>query len=493
MERNVLKTGIQKLTLDREKRELLFLSFLAVLLLFGANSTLEYATDTYATFRHAQWRHMLFDNGRLVNGAVYYLFEQVLNLSHEAVYGISFCTAILFSALAVYLVSCRTEKLGLDRYCAVAVSAGFVVNLFSVEYFLFLEKGLFLFGIFLTALAFECTARYFETDERKQLAFSALLLILAVNVYQALPGMYVVLCLPLIVMYGRDRKGFVRNNLIVAGLYGIAMAFSLVLMMIVFASNRVEESVSLISACVTTVKQIRNYFLYSGYVAPPLVLALETAIPFAALCIAAVVRKKPLLLFYAVYVTAGVTVVAFFPYFAGVSDDYTPRILYPFAALPAVLLVTLLANTGGIHWRCIWKLVLRGALLLAFLIQMGSFQQLFVERYKCNQADRVYCEWVLTQIDAYEERTGNTVSRICVYQDAHMDWGVPELNSSGLIFSSFETEWSDVSALSLYGGRKFKRSAPNGEYREIFSQKDWNRLDAEQLVFEEDTLHLCIY
>ena len=62
-----------------------------------------------------------------------------------------------------------------------------------------------------------------------------------------------------------------------------------------------------------------------------------------------------------------------------------------------------------------------------------------------------------------------------------------------MICSSFNQSWSDLSALNYYLGTNYEKVDPVEKYDIYFSEKNWDHLSQGQLIFDGDTLHLCIY
>ena len=62
-----------------------------------------------------------------------------------------------------------------------------------------------------------------------------------------------------------------------------------------------------------------------------------------------------------------------------------------------------------------------------------------------------------------------------------------------MLVSAFYTNWSDIRVVNYYLKTDFERAEQNEQYREYFSGKDWKALSNQQLIFDNDTLHLCQY
>ena len=62
------------------------------------------------------------------------------------------------------------------------------------------------------------------------------------------------------------------------------------------------------------------------------------------------------------------------------------------------------------------------------------------------------------------------------------------------IEKAYVTVWSDIGTFNFYSGLSLeKRKVPNSII-EYFQQKNWDVFDqSEQLIFEDDTVWVCIY
>jgi hypothetical protein len=127
--------------------------------------------------------------------------------------------------------------------------------------------------------------------------------------------------------------------------------------------------------------------------------------------------------------------------------------------------------------------------------QYFSFNKVYIDKYKLNFADKLRAEYVGQAISEYQENSRNVITKIAVYNDANVaDPCYPDLYNNGdLVVSSFNTSWSNINALNYYLDTQFEKVDCDEQYIEYFSNFDWECLSKEQLVFEGDTLHLCIY
>ena len=471
----------------------------AVLLLFGTDCVPEYTTDTYSTFANSgAWRGMIFNNGRVLTGVIYFIVEKLFHSNPTFVYYLSYAAAILCLTSAIYIYVEELNPFIRDTVLAVFTGVLVLSNLFYIEYFLFIEKGVFSIALLLTVLAFRHTRRFAEYHNKKDLISVMLLLLMTVFLYQVFLGLYVILCLPLIIKYTHDIKSFLRGNIAVFGTYAVIMGIGLLVTRFVLHSSRVKRDSGLSEVISSTFSDIRDTFLTSGRIAPGwfLPLCLLLALAFSVIYIRK--SRKKLGFFTLPYILFVVTAISFAPYFLGTTNDiYAIRIKYPFAAMTGILLVNIFVNFNLPEENERKRKQAEAPLLVfcaaSFLIQAACFVTIFVDRYKTNQMDKYLCYLTIQKIAEYQDETGNEVTMISIYSDARRSWSHHGLNSSLLNTRAHVQNWSDVSSISFYAGKQFKRGGQNENYRNYFAGRDWNLYNEDQYIFDGNTLHWCIY
>ena len=171
----------------------------------------EYSTDSYTVERVGleAFGGLLQKNGRLVTAGAFYLFGR-FSIGVSGFYYFSFLLSVLSMSLAVYHFWWVLNDF-MSKPVAFFFSFFTVFNPFAIEYFLFIEKGGFAFGIFMSVLALKSFVRFLR-GERKHLALSYLYLTISAFTYQTLPGLFVVLAVVFIAIYSQNIKDFVINN-----------------------------------------------------------------------------------------------------------------------------------------------------------------------------------------------------------------------------------------------------------------------------------------
>jgi hypothetical protein len=121
------------------------------------------------------------------------------------------------------------------------------------------------------------------------------------------------------------------------------------------------------------------------------------------------------------------------------------------------------------------------------------FQKCFLERYRCNQADLYLCNIIGEKIKEYEEETGNTVDTLCYYSDMARSWQETGYDKTETSIRAQATGWSRTYSINYYLGTDYKEGEPDAELLEYYKNINWDTYADDQLLFEGNTLHICIY
>ncbi len=358
-----------------DKTRYIWASFM-VLLYFGINYKLEYATDTYSTFfEEDSWTYSIYQNGRPLQALIFYLIEK-LGLSGPKCYYASWLIAVIALIAAVVLLSKTIDRHIGNEKVSVLISFVTLVNPMIIEYFLFVEKGMFMVLILLIVIAVDRTERLFfggEGKDRKNtvLSVAAILvcLIAAATTYQVSVNAYVVLCLPIIIL---DTRGFIKKNVFVAVMYGIPMAISVAVARM-FSLGRFGSFPGVLQGLVAVGESLSKVIFDDfWHLKKNMMLAfLILAIILIALSIASL-KKLSVALGYA-YIIAGCVVVSFILYFVTGGSPLSPRTIYSFGMLFGVILtyfafVQKSFDFSGANGMLVWATLALSALLVICLL-----------------------------------------------------------------------------------------------------------------------------
>ena len=493
--------------------------FIAVVLFFGTDAFLEFTTDTYATFIPGvgtKAGDMLTRNGRLVT-AVYYKLFGMTGLRQEMFYYISFAAGVFLLTCAVFVLTVFLEGVFHSRRNAFVTSFLIVCNLFIIEFFMFVETMGFMTAVFCAVLSAVMTAQYLRGGHFMWLVPSLMMLMTAQLAYQPAAGIFAAILLPLVSFYAGGRIAlFIRNNVVMGVQFGIVNVISILFMKHADsyrASFTMGSTLEHVRWAVLTVGSILRYafFLFDGML-PNALFCIVTAALAAAACIKAAAcspdgKKLPAVL-AVLYSMAALVILQIMYYAVGGQDAM--RICYPAGALPGVAVMHFYladaeiadtdagiaeADTGSSKVRKgLYGLI--PVIIAAVLVagQYLAFQRTIIDRYKADQADKMWIESIGQAIEEYEEQSGTQVERIAFYSDAHVPECWTEFTSRRYARPrSLTRKWSDLRSINYYLGRNFKRTKSLDEYQQQFGTKDWNAFSRDQLIFAGKKLHLCLY
>ena len=132
------------------------------------------------------------------------------------------------------------------------------------------------------------------------------------------------------------------------------------------------------------------------------------------------------------------------------------------------------------------KCILSIVLVLLYGLNMIKTVEMSVNQYQTNSVDIANAKIYVNEIEKYEARNNITVSRVLFCKDANSDMGI----NSALCYAD-----SVGSVLYFVSGRNFQVSEMSeNQYRQSFSSHDWKQCDpTEQMVFDQDTVYICVY
>ena len=122
-----------------------------------------------------------------------------------------------------------------------------------------------------------------------------------------------------------------------------------------------------------------------------------------------------------------------------------------------------------------------------FIMNIIKTVEMSVSQYKQNTIEQTYAQLYMNEINKYEAESGAQIKNIelCTDQKSDLVSGEKALTEK----YAFEPLMEYVS------GREFKvKNMSENTRTQKFNKKDWKTYSAsEQLIFENDTMYLCVY
>ena len=134
-------------------------------------------------------------------------------------------------------------------------------------------------------------------------------------------------------------------------------------------------------------------------------------------------------------------------------------------------------------------------ILVAFLLlQFVSFMSFAIDHYVGNYMDKTVTLEINRLISEYEEETGKQITEISIYHDKSIQYSYPELKASGdMNIKAYSADWCVPKIIQLYTGRNLITIENDENLKNEFLQKNWDVFDEEQIVFQDNILHICLY
>ena len=311
--------------------------------------------------------------------------------------------------------------------------------------------------------------------------------------------MFAILSVPFAFKHARNFKDYIFKILAIGIAYGIPVIIDMVAFKTVFKNARIAEKVDYISNIKNVVSGLVNYSATTFDILPNhFYQAIIFVIFFVTIVL--IILNRIGVLFGVCNLFAIISIACVFSTATILQGSgwWATRVVYPIASIAGAFAINLFINYQmtelNIRVRLAKCLVMVtiGTLLV---MQYFSFNKIYIDKYKINTLDENRYYYIGQAISDYQEKTGIEIEKIAFYNDAERTYPpYPNLYCQGdLIVSAFYTNWSDIQALNYYLCSNYEKIAPSDEYATYFASQNWDRLSPDQLLFEKDTLHICVY
>lgn len=498
--------------ISKKKQLVLFaIHFVIMLLVYGRLLQPHYSPDFFSVHVNgaSELPHHI-RNGRILYGLILCVVEYLgLGVTtYTTAYTLLFMCVASYCIMRVCTVLCNMANCD-DIKKAIAVSLALlcsVINISMTEWFLFVECML----MYSLALFFSTEGAMVFAQRQlsllKKLLISFVAVLISVNCYQAALSWYFTLSL-LFVLMRREWK-FNKATLVecVAAMM-IAAVNSVLNQLIVriaatspyvgYMGRHATLSVADVFANIVKSIPIQLRFLHSGLSLMPRYFL------FAAFCLGVVMVSIAVyqkyrceswvdkLILLALLLCAGYVFV-YLPHFVSSYMDIAPRsVLGIFMLLGVILALALLWGNRWIRWSVM------GCAVIVLVVTHLSVSHIIDDHLLTSQRDYAEAQNIIYAIDEYEQKSGETISEICVIKDAQPSYYYPEVTTGvkDINLRQIYIDWEQVNILTVLSGRPFvhKYVSAEEEYA-IVQGRNWDGQNlAEQLVFDGMTLYIIAY
>lgn len=471
-----------------------------VIAFFGIFIKMDYATDTYCVFGTPakQMIEHFVRSGRFVTA----LAQVILTLLHSGntvAYLLSIGLALACTVLSIYKLYKIFEKDISSTIIAGIASVLIIINAFSVELYLFLEKGILMLSVLLCVLAFEKMVSFFKQEHRvKSIILAFIYMIIANFSYQGTVALFVALSCIYIVKHTKDIKGFIINNVATAICYGIPALINYLTVKFIFGNTRVSGEYNILLSIEKIIKNTKEMLIYTYKILPQFMFV----IVFGVVAILGIIcllkqkeniKKKILLILGLVYVVLATFIVTIFPQIMQSTNSigFAPRSTYAFASLIGIVLAYIFMN---VKIKDLTKNLITIFLICFLGIQYVSFMNISRDRYIVNYMDYNQFLQIQELVYNYEEETGNIIGKVAIYKN-EVQGTYPGVFISGDInLKAMCPDWSRIDYLEYYFGRTLEEEEASSEiYDSYFKDKNWKFFDKDQIVLKDNVMHIYVY
>ncbi len=484
------------------KQKSLYVFFLITMIYFGIYLKIQYAPDTYNVFASdlgAMVKHF-FSCGRFVTGLWLYVSDKILNLSEIGIYLTSYFIAIIAMTISlnkVYKIFKEESKSKLLVFLATIL---ILINIFSIELFVYIEKGIMVLSVLFSVLAFEQVVKMLKGDKKiKCILIASLWMFLANASYQGAVGIFAVLSFIYILKYSKNIKDFILSNINIGIIYIIPAVLNLLIIRLFFANERVQGEI-ILSESIQKIFASTESMIFKTYGIIPenLLVMLSIALIIIIIIYKSIKSKenklkKAVSILGILYIVLGTIIITVAPQLLQDTSSiwFVPRSTYPFAAIIGILLMYLTIKYELIG---ITEKVIAVICIVYMGIQLNSFISIVIDNHIVNYIDEKNTKNIIEQIESYEQTTGVKVEEIAFYRDQQTSYTYDGIKTIGdMNIKSLFPEWSAQKIIEYFGNRDLILINKNEEFIEVFTNFNWENYSEEQIKFIDNEVHICLY
>ena len=201
----------------------------------------------------------------------------------------------------------------------------------------------------------------------------------------------------------------------------------------------------------------------------------------------------------------GKIVYCFFIYCAVVFVTFIPQMLEMWLT-PRSLAPLFCVFSIGAYFTVFWSpkegkcnhQVLAIALMGIFIFANFYYiQKVAISMFQTNMLEKDHAKQIEYEIRKYEQTTGTKIKYICFYQDNIPQYKYGDIllkPGEDMLYNVYLVDWGNIYALNFYTNLNLEKKPPEEQYSQYFAEYNWDCISLqEQLLFEGNTSHYCVY
>ena len=245
------------------KKSKIYFIIAITLCFFGIFIKMQYAPDTYFVFSDTSSKvlEQFYSCGRFVTGFVIDIIINVFNLKDNIIYFLSYIFAIICTILSIYRLSNLIDRDITHKNISTLLSILVIINIFSFELFIYIEKGIMMFSVLLSILAIEQVDKLLENQKIKHFFLAIIYMFIATCSYQGTIGIFIAISTIYIIKYSKTIKKFLLNNIKVASIYGIPSITNFIIVRFIASNRRVGGEIVISESIEKIIEGTKKLFI----------------------------------------------------------------------------------------------------------------------------------------------------------------------------------------------------------------------------------------
>ena len=403
--------------------------------------------------------------------------------------------AIAFLILSVYKMYQISEKLTNKKVISIIISTLIILNPFTFELMIYLEKGVSIMSFCASIYAVYYMLKYFEDKRKSSLIKTILLLLISSFSYQGTTTIFVCICLVLIIKYSNTIKDFFKNNVIVAFCFGIPYLLNYICIKLFYTSTRIEGEKSILANISQIISDLPTMLIDTYNILPKylflIIFVVLLIIYLISLCTNKNVKHNIYILFGFCYVIIGTFLITVLPQFV-LETSSVELVARSTISFGAIIGITMFYAFSNIKINLKLKFLIEIIAVVYLVIEVFYIQNLIADHYVLNYLDLQTATLIEQEIEKYETENNITIEYIVYYEDANISNSYPNLINCEQINRKVVSMYEKLHLLEYVSGRSYTESVEtNSVYAEYFSQYDWDFFDTDQIIFDGNVAHIC--
>ena len=495
-----MKDKIKRIFIDKK----LYIYFLITMLFFGVLAKLEFATDSYVVFMQPTKQYMLWflKSGRFIS-ALFLGFCRFLGIgSPLRMYTVSFIIAIISTTFAMYVVFNIIKDAVKNNLLKFIIPVLIVINIFSIELYMFMEKGIMMASVLFDVLAVYWFKKFLDGDN-KLIFLSCFMMLLANFSYQGTVGLFVLFSAVYVIKSSKNIKAFLINNIYLGVVYLVPAVINYVIVKVFFHNSRVSGEFNIFESIHRIINESIQMITKTYRIIPKYLFFWLLFITICLVLFVIIKSKKNLkykiftiLSVFYLLILGGLATVAPQIMQSTNAIGFAARNTYTFASFIGVLFLLMYVFDIDIYNYIEYILICVAIILIS--LQYLNFSDFERDRYIINYNDNEIGRVIRNKIFDYECKNHIMIKNVSFYTKLinGSSYTYPNIRISGDVnLKAMYPDWAREYFIKyILNGRDINVKNPDIDvYNKYFYNKYFDHFTDDQIVFENDCMYVYVY